>query len=109
RFVTGQAIVEEGKPRDSFLIIVSGRVNVTRQLPKPVVLAHLHDGAVFGEMALISNAPRAATVTADEDCDVLELKRAALQEHAHRLASVTRALHDFTNERFLTNLLATSP
>lgn len=109
RFVKGQAIVEEGKPGDSFFIIVSGRVSVTRQQPKPVVLAHLHDGAVFGEMALISNAPRAATVTADEDCDVLELKRAALQEHAHRLASVTRALHDFTNARFLTNLLATSP
>ncbi len=115
RFVKGQVIVQESKPGDSFFIIVNGTVGVTRQLPneqgvmRAVQLARLHHGAVFGEMALISSAPRTATVTAEEDCDVLELKRAALQEHAHRLASVTRALHDFTNERFLSNLLATSP
>ena len=115
RFVKGQVIVQEGKPGDSFFTIVSGTVGVTRQLPneqgvmRAVQLARLHHGAVFGEMALISNAPRTATVTAEEDCDVLELKRAALEEHAHRMKSVTRALHDFTNERLLTNLLATSP
>ena len=111
RYVKGQAIVEEGKPGDSFFVIVSGTVVVSRNAgspPKPVQVARLHHGAVFGEMALISRAPRTATVTAEEDCDVLELKRAALEQHAQKLQSVTRALHAFTHDRFLSNLTATS-
>lgn len=111
RYVKGQAIVEEGKPGDSFFIVVSGTVVVSRLAgspPKQVQVARLHHGAVFGEMALISRAPRTATVTAEEDCDVLELKRSALEQHAAKIDSVTRALHAFTHDRFLANLTATS-
>ena len=112
RYVKGQAIIEEGKAGDSFYMVVSGTVVVSRLAgapPKQVQVARLHNGAVFGEMALISRAPRTATVTAEEDCDVLELKRSALEQHAQKLASVTRALHTFTHDRFLSNLTATSP
>ena len=59
-------------------------------------------------MALISKAPRTATVTALEDCDLVELKRASLEHEAQKLASVTQALRDFTHDRFLTNLTSTS-
>ncbi len=109
RFVAGQKIIEEGQTGDSFFILAEGDVEVSRKNGDKVTkLARLHPGAVFGEMALISKAPRTATVTALEDCDLLELKRAALEHQAQKLANVTEALKSFTHERFLTNLLATS-
>ncbi|MBN1962021.1 MAG: cyclic nucleotide-binding domain-containing protein [Deltaproteobacteria bacterium] len=109
RFVKGNAIITEGQPGDSFYIIAEGSVDVSRNIGGRVRnLAHLKSGAVFGEMALISKAPRTATVTASEDCDLLELKRASLENQAQKLVSVTQALKDFTHERFLANLTATS-
>ncbi|MEL6338794.1 MAG: cyclic nucleotide-binding domain-containing protein [Myxococcota bacterium] len=109
RFVDGQNIITEGEPGDSFFVLVEGNVSVTRQAAgKTINLAQLRPGAVFGEMALISNAPRSATVTAQGDCDLVELKRVDLERQAHQLASVTRALRRFTQERFLNNLTATS-
>jgi CRP-like cAMP-binding protein len=109
RFVKGQAIISEGAPGDSFFILAEGGVEVTRKAgDRTLHLARLHSGAVFGEMALISKAPRTATVSALDDCDLLELKRASLEAEAHRLASVTQALKDFTHERFLQNFTATS-
>ncbi|MBI5507182.1 MAG: cyclic nucleotide-binding domain-containing protein [Deltaproteobacteria bacterium] len=110
RFVAGQKVIEEGQPGDSFFILAEGFVEVSRRAADKVVkIAKLHPGAVFGEMALISKAPRTATVVALSDCDLLELKRASLEHQAQKLASITQALKDFTNERFLTNLTSTSP
>ncbi len=60
-------------------------------------------------MALVSNAPRAATVTAQGDVDILELSRLDLEGHAGELESVKMALRKFTRGRFLANLAATSP
>ncbi len=109
RYVQGQKIIEEGQPGDSFFILVEGAVGVSRKMGDRVVpLAKLHAGAVFGEMALISKAPRTATVSANTDCDLLELQRGSLEDQAHKLESVTQALKDFTHDRFLANLTATS-
>lgn len=109
RFVRGNKIIEEGAPGDSFFILAEGNVAVMRSIGgKMTNLARLHAGAVFGEMALISRAPRTATVVAEEDCEILEFKRASLESEASRLASVTKALKDFTHDRFLANLTATS-
>jgi CRP-like cAMP-binding protein len=109
RYVKGQAIITEGQAGDSFFILAEGNVEVTRTMgDRTVSLARLHPGAVFGEMALISKAPRTATVAALEDCDLLELKRASLEAESHRLASVTQALKEFTHDRFLQNLTGTS-
>lgn len=109
RFVDGQPIIKEGDAGDSFFILVEGNVSVTREADgRTLNLAQLRPGAVFGEMALISNAPRSATVTAQGDCDLVELKRTDLEAQAHQLASVTQALRQFTQERFLNNLTATS-
>jgi CRP-like cAMP-binding protein len=109
RFVKDQAIITEGTPGDSFFMLAEGEVSVTRKAgPKVLNLARLHSGAVIGEMALIKNAPRGATVTAGDDCDLLELSKPVLEKEAARLATLTQALHDFTNQRMLANVAATS-
>jgi CRP-like cAMP-binding protein len=110
RFVKDNKVIEEGEAGDSFFILAEGEVDVTRTIgTRKAHLAHLRAGAVFGEMALISKAPRTATVTCCNDCDLLELRRASLEDQAHKLASVTQALKEFTHARFLANLTATSP
>lgn len=110
RHTDGQRIIEEGETGDSFFILADGMVVVSRKLNgQDAVLARLRQGAVFGEMALVSNAPRAATVSAVGDVDLLELSRKDLEVHAGELESVTLALRKFTRGRFLANLAATSP
>ncbi len=110
RFTNGDRIISEGEPGDSFFMLADGVVTVSKSIKgRDTVLAHLHQGAVFGEMALVSNAPRAATVSAEGDVDLLELSRLDLEGHAGELESVKEALKKFTRGRFLANLAATSP
>jgi CRP-like cAMP-binding protein len=61
----GQTIVTQGQAGDFFYVITEGRCIVTREQPgqKAVRLAELETGSCFGEEALISEAPRNATVT----------------------------------------------
>lgn len=106
----GDVLIEEGAEGTSFFVLVRGSVRVTKQLDgAQVVLAGLHDGAIFGEMALVSAQPRTATVTAVNDCDLLEFDRTALQAASREVETIARGLDQFMRERMLNNLLATAP
>ena len=82
-FPAGQVIIHEGDPGDSLYIMVEGEVEITKRLtlvldkdtPKERVMIRLkaEDGVYFGEMSLLENDPRSATVTALSDCRLLEL------------------------------------
>lgn len=110
RFADGERIITQGEPGDSFYMLADGEVVVSKKLiGKDVVLAHLKQGAVFGEMALVSSAPRSATVSAKGEVALLSLSRGDLEVHAGELDAVTTALRKFTRGRFLANLAATSP
>ncbi len=76
-FVPQALIVREGSAEDSAFFILSGRVAVRRRDPDTGVdfsLAELGEGQMFGEMALLTGQPRAASVLALESttCAVLE-------------------------------------
>ncbi|HEY9838949.1 MAG TPA: cyclic nucleotide-binding domain-containing protein [Candidatus Obscuribacterales bacterium] len=68
----GEFIVKEGDTGDSMFVLARGKVKVRRQGDE---VATLHTGEIFGEMALVLNQPRAADIVAEEDCNVLMLKR----------------------------------
>ncbi len=68
----GTAILSEGQSSDRFLVIVSGRVEVTQQ---GTHLRHEGPGEFFGEIGLLRDVPRTATVTALEDTTLLSLAR----------------------------------
>ncbi|MBN1656199.1 MAG: cyclic nucleotide-binding domain-containing protein [Deltaproteobacteria bacterium] len=105
------AIIVEGEPGNSFYILARGRVRVTKKGSKGehARLATLQSGSIFGEMALLSDSPRSATVYADTDCDLLEFEREALAAASKTTSGIAQALSSFTQERLLNNLLATAP
>lgn len=110
RYRPGDKVIEQGQTGQSFYIVVRGTVRVSRTTDEgeEVTLADLSDRAIFGEMALVSAQPRSATVTALDDCDLLEFDQKALEAADEQLGTVGRALAKFTSERLLKNMLATS-
>jgi CRP-like cAMP-binding protein len=60
-------------------------------------------------MALLSGAARSATVTAEEDCEVLEFPAEALLDIARRHPHLAQSLRRFYRQRLLANAMAMSP
>lgn len=95
-FPANSVIIKEGDSGDSMFIMCEGEVNITKRLTlvldqdlpkeKRMIRLKAEDGVSFGEMALLENDTRTATVTALTDCRLLELKRddflKFIQEHS---------------------------
>lgn len=64
----GTVMTREGRPGREFFVLIEGTARVSRNGRK---LAELKGGDWFGEIALITNRPRTATVTATSAVDVL--------------------------------------
>ena len=75
-FDAGAALFREGDPGDSAYLILKGSVDVTVSSPNgPVSVAELGQNALVGEMALLCDVPRTASVTAKEPLDTLKIKK----------------------------------
>ena len=94
----GTAIMNEGDAIDSLYIVISGRLKVTMGEAdgKETILAILGAGEFFGEMGLIDDKPRSASVTALEPCELIAVTRRAfrkcLVENADLAMAVMRVL-----------------
>ena len=71
-FGAGQTIFEQGDYGEEMYIIKRGQIQVLRDFS---IIAELDSHAFFGEMALVSDEPRNATVKALTDVEALVLKK----------------------------------
>ncbi len=110
RKAAGESVIVQGAPGHSFFLAARGDFEIAREEPdgSRTQLASLHEGALFGEMALLSKSPRTAHVTTTSDADLLELDVAALGQLSDGAVAIARALAKFTRERLVNNLINTS-
>jgi CRP-like cAMP-binding protein len=107
----GDSIITEGERGNSMFLLVQGTVRVvhTPENGAPRTLAELSDGSFFGEMGLISDAPRVASVVATRDCTLLEVTREMLARLGERFPVLEQVVQQFYKDRLLDNLLKSNP
>jgi signal transduction histidine kinase len=93
-YPAGTVLCREDQTESTFYMILEGEVEVTKSINKSEdrLLQTLKAGDFFGEMALIHNAPRAATVTAKTDLVALELDKESFDTVLKRSSSIALAM-----------------
>ena len=101
----GAILCRENEIEDRFYMILEGEVEVAKTINnnESRLLKTLGPGDFFGEMALIHNAPRAATVTAKTALTTLELDKAAFDRVLHKSTSVALAMVSEISNRLRQN------
>ncbi|MFN2549234.1 MAG: cyclic nucleotide-binding domain-containing protein [Myxococcales bacterium] len=103
---SGATIVAEGARGESMFVVVQGAVDVRRGEKAVAVIG---EGSFFGEMALVTDSPRLATVAAARDGLLFELHRSKLAEIVARHPAVGKVIDDFYRDRLLANVIRASP
>lgn len=105
QYPAGAVLCREDQVETTFYMILEGEVEVTKEINKSEarLLTTLRPGDFFGEMGLIHNAPRAATVTARTDLVVLELDKEAFDRVLKRSPSVSMAMVRQISQRLREN------
>jgi len=91
-------IIGAGEPTDSLYIVISGRLKVlmSDEQGREVILAILGPGEYFGEMGLLDDSPRSASVVTLEACELLTISKAdfkrSLAENSELSVNVMRGL-----------------
>lgn len=106
-----QSVVKEGEPGASMFAVVEGTLEVVRHFQDGAQrqVGTLTEGAFFGELALISEGPRLASVVAASPGVLLEFTRAKLEALVRKHPVVGQVVQAFYRERMVENLLRSNP
>jgi two-component system sensor histidine kinase VicK len=104
-YAPGTVLCRENAIEDTFYMILEGEVEVTKVINNSDVrlLKTLRAGDFFGEMALIHNAPRAATVTAKTALTTLELDKDSFDQVLKNTSSIAMAMVSEISDRLRSN------
>lgn len=102
----GQEVVRQDDQGHEAFVVARGMLKVVRRTGvDETLLAQLGPSAIFGEMALLSAAPRSASVVALEPTQLLVLDRAELERAATDAPELSRELSLFCRGRMQANLV----
>lgn len=81
-YASGDMIIEERTEAESFFIIYKGKIEISKRFEggEKAVLSIQSDGAFFGEMSILDEGRRSATVTALESTTVLEIQKSDFEK-----------------------------
>jgi len=102
-FEKGDTVVREGEAGDTFYLIRSGSVDLsTSGMGKDgdqVALGKMGEGDFFGEVALLTDKPRTATIVAREKAELMELTRSDFDEITNKFPSVRKIVEAYQKQR----------
>jgi small-conductance mechanosensitive channel/CRP-like cAMP-binding protein len=104
-----EVLARQGEAGDTFFVIRSGRVRIDvvgHQNGHAVTVNQLGAGGFFGELALLTGAPRGATVIAEEDTEALVVSRDDLAPLLHANPALPERLGDVLAQRLAMNQAA---
>jgi CRP-like cAMP-binding protein len=114
RLAEAEVLCRQGDPGDALFIVTGGRIRLSTTDPSgnEKVLTYFTDGQFFGEMSLLTGAPRSATATAESDSQLLVLDKEPFDQLLASRAQIMREMLKVVSQRTLqTNqqLLADEP
>lgn len=100
-FEPGETVFKQGQQGDRLFVIVEGEVEVVREDGdgQEQVIAVLSKGDCFGEMALISGAPRGATARTKTRMDALTLRRSSFKSLFENLPQLRESFEQLVAQR----------
>ncbi len=106
-FKAGETIMRQGEPGHCAYIIESGRVGIEIAATGGRIqnVGTRGAGTMIGEMALLDNAPRTATVRAIEDCELLEITKNDFSSRMQKADPILRMTSQVILARYRDTLL----
>lgn len=104
-FRAGETLMTQGEPSNSIHFLLDGKVKAERTRrtdDRPVQLAEFEAGAVVGEMGVVIDIPRSATVTALTPTESLELDTPNFERLAKAYPILHRVIARLLSERLRT-------
>ena len=104
----GSILIEEGEVGDAFYVIIYGNLRVSHDISgRHLNLALLQPGDFFGEWSLLTGAPRAATVSALSQCELVCIDRGTflnvMQQHPEIRDRIDLEAHNRYDQRSATD------
>jgi cAMP-dependent protein kinase regulator len=110
-FKEEETVIQQGEIDNGLYLIAEGSVAIIRQLERgeKKELARLGSGTFFGEMSLVTSAPRAAEVRTRERTVLLKAGKEEIENLVERAPRIADVLVAFCHARMLENLMRISP
>src|SRR5882672_4289851 len=103
RLAETEVLCRQGDPGDALFIVTGGRIRLSTTDPSgnEKILSYFTDGQFFGEMSLLTGAPRSATATAETDSQLLVLDKQAFERLLASHAQIMREMLKIVSQRTL--------
>lgn len=105
----GAQLFREGDHGSTLYVVAEGEVAVITEGPPRVTLSTLGENQFFGEIALVTNQPRSATIEATVPTELLAIERDVFSDLVDDEPGVLKLMLRFLRDRLIHRLVHTSP